>query len=320
MKLATSRGDAWLVRRKVLSSDGALVHDDHEAWLRLQLEQDGGDADKTYRRLKGEGYLLTRCEITNLYLVHDQGTSEQAGFVQVEVDVEDEYVDRKLLSDYLWSTPSDLRDLLNAEGDELQGDARRRFRPAAYNLRKVTDVAAFVEAAHALEVQRRESMRSKKLLVTDMDTGVEKLMSQDELAPGWDRFPVKAKRLFDDWARSSAGRSGARFCDNWVAQMSDYTDKDGERWMSLVPAWTFAQKLAQIEGHKGSAYELYGKLEKLDRRVKVPFAWFFYMLHGNRVDDTCGKRVLAAAEAGQIVLPEHDYQVLKAWRTHPYGF
>ena len=52
----------------------------------------------------------------------------------------------------------------------------------------------------------------------------------------------------------------------------------------------------------------------------MPFAWYFYMLHGNRVDDACGKRVLAAAEAGKIVLPEHDYRVLKDWREHPYGF
>lgn len=32
------------------------------------------------------------------------------------------------------------------------------------------------------------------------------------------------------------------------------------------------------------------------------------------------ERVLEAAEAGLIVLPEHDYQVLRAWQQAPYGF
>lgn len=41
---------------------------------------------------------------------------------------------------------------------------------------------------------------------------------------------------------------------------------------------------------------------------------------GNRVDDAAGHRVIKAAEAGTIVLPEHDYRVLKGWEQNPYGF
>lgn len=88
----------------------------------------------------------------------------------------------------------------------------------------------------------------------------------------------------------------------------------------MIPLWTTTLKLAEVESDKGSAYELFGKLEKLDRRVKVPFAWYFFLLHGDRVDDAAARRVIAAAEAGQIVLPEHDYRVLEAWEAHPYGF
>lgn len=61
-------------------------------------------------------------------------------------------------------------------------------------------------------------------------------------------------------------------------------------------------------------------MQTLDRRVGVPFGWYFYMLHGNRVTDGAGHRVLEAAEQGLIVLPEHDYQVLRAWKARPYGF
>jgi hypothetical protein len=69
-----------------------------------------------------------------------------------------------------------------------------------------------------------------------------------------------------------------------------------------------------------SDYALHGKLETLDRRVTVPFGWYFYMLHGNRVHDWAGERVIRAAEAGTIVLPGHDYRVLKAWQANTYGF
>jgi hypothetical protein len=44
------------------------------------------------------------------------------------------------------------------------------------------------------------------------------------------------------------------------------------------------------------------------------------MLHGNRIGDWAGKWILKGAEDGEIVLPEHDYRVLKAWYDHPYGF
>jgi hypothetical protein len=37
-----------------------------------------------------------------------------------------------------------------------------------------------------------------------------------------------------------------------------------------------------------SDYAFHGKLETLDRRVKVPFGWYFHMLH-DRVHDWAGR-------------------------------
>lgn len=87
-----------------------------------------------------------------------------------------------------------------------------------------------------------------------------------------------------------------------------------------MPMWTFDKKLAEVESRKGSVHALYDKLCAIDRRTGAPFAWFFYLLHGNRVHDGAGHRVLEAAEAGQIDLPENDYQVLRRWRDRVYGF
>ena len=236
-------------------------------------------------------------------------------------DAEDEWIDRRLFIEWPLDPP---RDLLGMEGDELMGDgsgpARQPLRAPAYRLRQVIDMAAFVGAAEALKVQRRKKLRARQLLVTDMDTGVQKWMTQDDLASGWDRQPGCARRLFSHWMLSSAGRSGARLCEHWVMKISDYTDSKGARSMSLVPVWATTLKLAEVEGRQGSDYELFGQLERLDRRIKVPFAWYFFMLHGNRVDATAGERLLKAAEAGLIALPEHDWRILKAWQSNPYGF
>ncbi len=317
--LAALRGDRYSSMRKVLDAQGNIVSDDHEVWLRLQLAADGGRASSTYERLKGAGYLLSKCNITSMYLVHDRGGADESDFLQVEVDMEDESSDRPLFTDWPHESPRDLRDLLDMPGYELPEAQRMRVRTPAYRLRKVIDMKAFVQEATALEGEKRNAFRRRRYSM-QIDGQPDRVVSADEAFPGWDAQPVKCGRIFADWAASSAGRSGVRLCAHWVMQISDYTSPKGERDMAFIPAWTSTLKLAEVEGRKGSAYELFGKLEKLDRRVKVPFAWYFYMLHGNRVDDAAGHRVIKAAEAGQVVLPEHDYRVLKSWEANTYGF
>lgn len=330
LKLATTRGgdgSCYLSRRKVLSADGAVLHDDHEAWVREQLALDAGHAGTTYARLRDAGLLLSKCEITNLYLVHDKGTENPADFLQADVRLEEEYVDAVAFGKYAWDTPKTLMDLMHlVEGEALPEEKRSRICAPAYRLVKVVDVEAFVAEAERIDAPRRAALRRRSYRLTSSyhapgEAADEEVKSHDEMFPGWDRMPLKYRRLFEDWARSSAGRSGARLCDHWTMQLSDWTDpRTNDRHLELVPMWTFAQKLAEVDSSKGDVYAHYGKLQTLDRRVKVPFGWYFYMLHGNRVPDGSGKRVLQAAEDGLIVLPEHDYRVLKDWRENSYGF
>lgn len=328
VKLVTSRGgdgSHYLARRKVLTRDGVLVSDDHKEWVAEQLQLDGGDAGKTQKRLRDQGFLLSKCELTSLYLVQDKRTENQAEFIQVAIRQEEEFIDARAFDKYSWSVPKTLQDLFHElEGETLPAAERRRIRPPAYQLDAVVDVDAFVAEAEEIDAGQRAKMRGFIYTVSDASPDLAsdaRSATHDELFPGWDSQPHKSRRFFNDWEMSSAGRSGARLCDHWVVQLSDWTDpKSGTRYLSLVPMWSFAQKLAEVEPNKGDTYAHFGKLQTLDRRVKVPFGWYFYMLHGNRVHDGSAKRVLADAESGLIVLSEHDYRVLKAWRQHPYGF
>ncbi|WP_208512331.1 hypothetical protein [Variovorax paradoxus] len=321
IKLATTRGEdggSYLSRRGVYGPDGARLHDDHAAWLREQVDADGGSVHTTYQRLQGKGYLLSKTHVADVYLVLDHG-GEASNFVQVEVWREHECMDCELLKS--WGEPRDLEELLReAEGSNLSDEKCLPVAPARYRLRRAADVGRFVDLLEAAHARIREA-QGRELYELRDDAGTVEVRAYSQIDPGFNRFPHKARRLFNDWAASSAGRSGARLCDHWVVQLYDWTNpKTGERSMDLIPAWTFPKKLAEVLAKSGEVYAFYGKLQTLDRRVGVPFGWYFYMLHGNRVHDASAERVLKAAEDGLIVLQECDYQVLKAWEQRPYGF
>lgn len=250
------------------------MSDDHEHWLSEQLAADGGDATRTYERLKGQGYLLSKCSITTLYLASDRSSADESDFLQVRIDVDDEWTDRPLFSDWPHSL-RDLRDLIDSPGYELPVDKRARVRPPAYRLVEIVDVKRFVQAAIERVQLELQALRGKRYTVRTDGEPEGRVLSFEEAFPGWDAPPVKWGRIFADWALSSAGRSGARLCEHWAMQMTDYTSPAGQRSMTLIPIWGTTLKLAEVDGGKGNVHELFGKLERLDGRIKVPFAWYF---------------------------------------------
>jgi hypothetical protein len=311
----------WLHRRKVLDAKGAVLHPDHEAWLKQEAAQHG--VGSTWRQLKAQGLLLLVCKVTTVFVSVDQGGPGQDNFLQLEIDLEDERLERRLFDEDRSWAPHDDQELvrLAEEGPELPSEQCIAIRPHAYTARRVVDVRAFVQEADQLHTAINLAESNRRIKVTS-DSGEVKVGTLAEIFPESKPGPWKGRRLFDDWAFSSAGRSGQRLCHHWALRLMDWTHPSTHRRdMGLVPIWGFAGKLAEIKYSPSlSEYALYGKLEAMDRRLNVPFGWYAYMLHGNRVHSWAGERILRAAEAGLIVLPEHDYQVLKAWDAKPYGF
>jgi hypothetical protein len=88
-----------------------------------------------------------------------------------------------------------------------------------------------------------------------------------------------------------------------------------------VPQSIHAWKVAALKNTRNlDVFSLYGKLTQFDERIGMPFAWYVYGLHGHLVKRSQIDRVLEAAEAGLILLPDHDYRVLRRWGDMPYGF
>lgn len=323
-RLLTHRDGAWLGRRRVLTASSEPVADDHRAWLEAELERDGGRAQATAERLRGLDHRLTECAIDSLYVVQGRG-SHASNFVQIQIDLETERIDRRLFSRYAggWRNlrSGDLDGLVDEaeDGERIEDGGRTAIRPPTYRLKRAIDAGAFVREAALTESTKRVASR-RRLITMSTDGRPPEAKTIAEAFPEPGEWVWPGQRWMDDWALSSAGRSGRPLCAHWALQISDYTSPAGERSMSLIPLWTHTRKIAALTKPPKSDYELYGKLEAIDRRVGVPFAWYFYMLHGNLVRDWAGERVLKAAEAGTIVLPEHDYQILRRWSAQPYGF
>lgn len=185
-QLATSRGDKWLHRRKVFGADGTLVAEDHEAWLAQEVARDGGNVAVACTRLDAGRYRLSQCQITTLYLVAPGPSGDPSDFLQIEVDLEDEVLDRELLAGRTWRVPRTLDELLREadQGLQLPEPERLPVRPRAYRLRRIVDVEAWLQAADAMEAVRREEFRGRRYRVTSSETPGATIQTADELFPG----------------------------------------------------------------------------------------------------------------------------------------
>lgn len=322
--LAASRGDRSLIRKQVYTADGALVADDHRTWLKDELAKDHGDARATATRLRGLDLRLTHCAIETLYCIVDRGGS-QDDFLQIEIDVMTERLDRRAFYPVPLglSGPKDHADLVMEceEGMPLDGRDCTIVAGPRYELRRVFDAALFLDEAEELATAELRSRLGHSLHVTTLhgQGSTTRRMTIDELDPMAKRAVWRGRRFFNDWAHSSAGRSGARLSAHWVLQISDWTSPAGLRSMDMIPMWTHTRKVARINIAL-PLNELFAKLQALDERTGVPFHWYFYMLHGNLVQPSAGERMLEAVNLGAIDLPGHDLEVLKAWASRSYAF
>lgn len=115
-QLATTRGYSWLHRCKVFSADRSLVAEDHEAWLAEEVARDGGHVAATCTCLDAAGYRLSKCNITDLYVVVAGHNGDPSDFLQIEVVLEEEYLDPEFRPDQAWRKPPTLGELQREVG------------------------------------------------------------------------------------------------------------------------------------------------------------------------------------------------------------
>jgi hypothetical protein len=304
---------------RILDQDGNFVSHNFKEWMRDKIEQHRGDHLAVWETHKDDGYVMTERVPVMIYLVHDRG-GDQTNFVQLKVYEEHEFTSRYLFNPAPWGKPFNADEML--EGREA-GDAveRREIGNGWYRFWSAIDMAEFVPEAEGLFDAERDRQGKRVLEMSSPNSKTSLRTTFAELYPEHSKYPWKGTRLFHDWEASSAGQSGARICRHWVFDTYDYQpDPHSRRDMSYIPQWGCNRPLAKVDKPGKNIYELFAKLQKLDQRIGVPFSWYFYMLHGNRVEDWAGQRVIKAAEQGLLALPECDHRVLKRWEDQPYGF
>lgn len=126
------------------------------------------------------------------------------------------------------------------------------------------------------------------------------------------------QRFIDDWNRSSAGKS--IFAKDWIIRPYQHTGRYGEQIINAEVININTQRLPHLEdlvGKHGNA--LNTLLNRFDRHVGYPFAWFFYMVKGKLVSPHNGEAVYKDLSGDFAYLPARDEAVLRAWIESPYN-
>ncbi|QYY33581.1 hypothetical protein K2O51_31635 (plasmid) [Cupriavidus pinatubonensis] len=306
---------------QVLAPDAMSLGIYHD-WIANELAAANGDWRAVWVKFRGSDLRLTGTEIVKIRLVAPYGDASSE-FLQLVINLNQSKIERSLFSEADWEVPSDEQDL--RELDRCSGypfSDPEPYGEPCYELESVSNLADVLALESELEEAQKRAVEHKVLRIDNPQTGEVRYAGIFDEFPELRRKKPRLARFFADWDRSSAGRSGAEISRHWVFEISDYTNpKTGERNLSVIPAWTATKRLAEIKPKPSrTVFHLWDELLRFDVRAGYQFAWYFFMLHGNRIGSWVGERILEAAEAGSIVMPEQDYRVLKDWAVMPYGF
>lgn len=328
--IAERTGRTWDVG--ILGTNGVRVTDNLGAWVDQEIVASNGNAREVWDRHKYSGLIRTERVGGVIYLVAPYGTDPDA-FFQLEILAGPELATQLLFDPKTMFPPEDRFDLISGSSIVFGDDERQALLPPKYQFDKLTNVRSFlrqlVEGEKAYRQIELPEMKRKTVNVHEIFIGEEVSQTSKEvpfldLDPNWiDRLPP-AVRLFHDWAESSAGRAGHRFCDHWWVQTSSWNEKDGQRRFSLIPQWADADgglSLPKISPDwEASPYGVMEQLQQFDRQAGYPMAWYFYALHGNRISHSAAGIIANAIRDGLLHLSTHDDKVLLKWRNEQYGF
>ena len=326
--ISKSSGRTWDVG--IIDDIGTRITDNLGAWIDQELTLTNNDARAVWEKYKDKDMIRTEREGSSLFLTAPFGPDPDQ-FYQLEILSGEEVTTQLLFDPKDMFPPEDRHDLINGHYFLLSEKEQRVLSPARYEFRNLINVRHFVKSLVERYKQNRlteyPELQKKVVRVQNMDLDAGEQATSDvpflDLCPDWlERLPSEY-RLFQDWAESSAGRGGRRFCDHWWLEAGTWKE-NGEQQYSLIPQWSDADgglDLPEITPDwEASPYGVMESLSRFDKQVGYPFAWYFYMLHGNRISNSAGGIIANAIKDGLLNLPGHDKDVLMRWRTTQYGF
>lgn len=271
----------WYRLGGIIDGQGLRVADDLVRWLEGEQARRGDDLHALVDDYGESGLRATRLIGKTHYLVASTGALA-ADFVQVEIEELQEVVSHEL---FAGEAPSSLEEL--AAPPATGGGKLPLVQLGApfYALRRVTLIAAFLER------------------MTEQKPEVQNV-----------------QRFFDAWQSSSAGASTS-FCNHWVLGVRESLDRFRQSILQATPVAAvngLPARFDSVYGARGLA--LYAALQRFDRAMGYPLAWFFHMVTTKAVPYAVANAVVDDVQAGFSYLPERDVKVIKDWLHRPYGF
>lgn len=338
--ISEREGRSW--QPGIIDREGNRVAESLVAWIDQELAAAGGDAREVWRRHKDSGLVRTEYQGSMLYFTAPYGTDPDA-FYQIEVLVGAETTCSLLFDPdvSLSFAPEDRGDLISGPTFIFSPDEKKTLSNPGYQFVELVNVRRFlrdlVEADKAEKLSQLPEMERKLIHIKRVDCcemigpGTFQTEEKEEVTPFLEMFPnwltslPSAARFFQDWAESSAGKEGHKLCDHWLVQNNIWTAENGLKKYYFCPQWADADgglDLPEISPDwDASPYGVMESLSEFDRQAGYPFAWFYYLVHGNRITSSAGSVVAKAILAGKMhPLPECDERVLLRWYEHQYGF
>lgn len=301
----------------IVDGNGTVITDDFIGWLEAEYHAVGDKITVLFKKYIDSGIRQVEDEGTTIILTLPYGTDPDA-FFQLEIHASQRLASRRVF-DKSWP-PDELDDLLHP----FSGSDPLQLTLWAYEPEiRLTNARRFLqEVARTRYEEKLAEMPKveKKVIHVVTVSPTERQKTQDvpflEMHPDWLERPCNEVRLLADWQESSAGQH--RFCDHWWLSLRDYGSHLG-----FIPYWATAdsERVTEITTTEAeSPYSLMGRLEEFDLAAGYPFAWYFYMLHGNKVHYAVGTKIVEGIKGGKIRLPDRDANVLLRWVERQYGF
>jgi hypothetical protein len=306
----------------VYDSNHALIHNDVREWFDIQSNENDNNPHLVWEKFKDLELLNSTMDGAIEYFVCPIGNMADE-FIQLEVYCWREKITHNLFNNRPWSPvsePSDLQDN-GGSGRGYKLEQAIDTGNVYYEFKKIFIAFELIAKYNDIRAGNFKTHSSMMVKSRNPTTGQWEQISYADAFPEAVKSPSNPSRLIQDWNECSAGLGNHVFCDHWILTNTEWTDGTGKENMSIIPYWTTKKPITEIRYKKSiTPYQLFDIAERIDKKSGYPFAWYFYMLHGNRVKDWFGVLMLKAAERGQIFMPEHDYQVLKRWNINKYGF
>jgi hypothetical protein len=270
----------WYRLGGVVDAQGQHVADDLERWAEAELAAHDDDLAAVAAEYADRALRATRLTGKTHYWVARSGDGA-ADFIQLEIEELQEVVCHALFGER--GVPASVEDLVDPR-DACPGNQSALGVPF-YTLRRVTDIADFLAG-----------MRAQKP----------------------DAQPVH--RFIEAWEKSSAGHA-SEFSNHWVVAVREHLDRYRQPVRGATPVAALNGAPPRFETSYGArGLTLAAALQRFDRQVGYPMAWFFHMLTTKGVPHAVATAVVEDAQGGFSYLPERDVQVVRDWLHRPYGF